>query len=107
MSETKLLPCPFCGGKATLRKYPAGFRVECNTRECFLWGTFPVYKMGEKAAEAWNTRKPMKKTLEELEFQKTECEKYWDEFGDEDMKGGMGAYENAIAIVKRVGGVDE
>jgi hypothetical protein len=52
MSET-LLPCPFCGGKASLRKdehYPDYKIVRCNG--C------GVYHFGSHLANRWNRRTP-------------------------------------------------
>lgn len=80
MSGTALLPCPFCGGKATLRMISRGydtssrtrllneFRVNCtecnvktNTFASDIWqdekGTVHVVKNGaELATAAWNRR---------------------------------------------------
>lgn len=72
MSEIKLLPCPFCGGKAHKRiAFPCDadgmemnlYIVGCDTCDIqfsWLWDE-------EVAMELWNTRKPMDRIVEELE----------------------------------------
>lgn len=48
-----LKPCPFCGGKASMRLYYSGrFGVECD--ECRVRGR--VFDDDSDAAEMWNTR---------------------------------------------------
>lgn len=73
MSEIKLLPCPFCGGKA---------RISCDTEatrdsEGRLWAytivcdsccaTSGLSYSPERAKKAWNTRKPIDDMVEQLE----------------------------------------
>lgn len=53
MTEPKLKPCPFCGGKAsTYVAYDDGYYVCCDECGCGL----PVYNTEQEAIEAWNTR---------------------------------------------------
>ena len=52
MSETKLLPCPFCGGSASIEHEGSVFRVQC---ECCLASTSTVTH-SHMAVVAWNRR---------------------------------------------------
>ncbi len=65
MSETKLLPCPFCGGEATLRKSEVTqlYHVACFECGCRQDSSYK----SESAINAWNTRKPMDDIVERLE----------------------------------------
>lgn len=49
---TELLPCPFCGGEASLEEYPHHWAVECT--ECEM--SAPCEKTADDAVRAWNTR---------------------------------------------------
>lgn len=62
MSETKLLPCPFCGGEAELvgDNYHWVLCKGCK-------GGSHAFKTVEEAINAWNTRKPVERILEKLE----------------------------------------
>lgn len=57
MGDIKLLPCPFCGGKAELKHNILWDWVQCEN--CSAMTQEKHCK--ENAIEAWNTRKPMKK----------------------------------------------
>lgn len=101
----KLKPCPFCGGEAVWwdtgdHKYP--YQIVC--RSCFCETNETQTR--SSAIEAWNTRKPMDRIVEQLEAKAEDCRKYWDEFGDEDEISIMIGYKRAIEIVKG-GGSDE
>ena len=56
--ESKLLPCPFCGGEAcmSVRSYPLGnvYRVECGNVLCRAGG--PKSDAEWDAAQKWNHR---------------------------------------------------
>lgn len=78
MSETKLKPCPFCGGRAQMNY--AGERKLIICSECLIH-TEP-YDTYEKAAEAWNRRA----------YNENVCTKYLPNNGDDlCINDGMGA----------------
>lgn len=56
LSEAELLPCPFCGGPATLRGWEKGVcgLVSCLNDECF--GPRASALTEEDAIVQWNTR---------------------------------------------------
>jgi Lar family restriction alleviation protein len=75
--ETKLAPCPFCGGKkvnicATDFDGAKAYAATCRTRGChgaiFQLG-YGLFASQEEAAAAWNTRTP---DLQSKLFQATE-----------------------------------
>lgn len=73
MSEINLLPCPFCGGKATTYKRDYGFGAMCkNTPFCCIMTA--GHKTEKGAIKAWNTRKPMEQIVERLEEEKKKYE---------------------------------
>jgi Lar family restriction alleviation protein len=66
----ELKPCPFCGGKAYSSTYKNDqqtvFSIGCNTNGCIMENGHEMwYASPETAIDAWNTRIPMSK-LEEL-----------------------------------------
>lgn len=83
MSDTKLKPCPFCGGKAEFVKMgiakdiPLGF-VRCT--ECGI-----RLRQGncteDFARNEWNTRKPMDNIVAQLEEEKDYSYADMDEYG--------------------------
>ena len=68
MSETKLKPCPFCGGKAQYfynddGDFVCDIDVSCTDESCWFCikdtnyvGSFPPRDTFEEAAELWNRR---------------------------------------------------
>lgn len=81
MSEIKLLPCPFCGGEAEVRatkrpvfngKYmgTAHYVVGCIDTKC-IGRIQRRYNSIEEAIDAWNTRKPMERIVEQLEKERS------------------------------------
>lgn len=103
---TELKKCPFCGGEAELyMKEDVCFlccsECDCQARQC---------ETEEEAIEAWNTRKPIDKVVEQLEDiqnfemqtgkgycpdRKTECR-----YMNSDLGCGYCAFDKAIEIVK-------
>lgn len=69
MAGTKLLPCPFCGGKAETRTSTWNdknykWTVQCKTNLCMGEMGCAFYRTEAEAIEAWNTR--AERTCEEL-----------------------------------------
>ena len=61
MAEIKLLPCPFCGGKAKLHIENAGCYVRC--KKCGAYGKivsasfyYSAADTADAAVESWNRR---------------------------------------------------
>lgn len=115
MSETKLKPCPFCGGE--VKAYADNHnKVMISCDNCNMYfgieleigceleeGWKAIHKSKEEAIEKWNTRKPMDNIVEQLE-------KESDFFGGEPMGSLQKAYYckgivKAIDIVRK-GGVE-
>ena len=64
MSAKKLLPCPFCGGKA--------YFSDTNWINCDTCNTHTSYfDNAEDAIKAWNKRKPMERIVERLDRMKS------------------------------------
>ena len=100
MSEIKLLPCPFCGGEATVyddeyNHYAIGCKLCCDVTPVTTWEDTV-----EKASAIWNTRKPMERIVERLE----EESGYYGYFGSEEQM--YVPLDSAIEIVKEEGGIE-
>lgn len=56
--SVELKPCPFCGGKAILKKnrYSSGYYVTCLSHKCSMIVATCQRETKEEAAEAWNRR---------------------------------------------------
>lgn len=75
MSDIELKPCPFCGGEAQLIRDRIGlWRVGCKKCKCMTTYQFDFGEGEEvsqkKAANVWNTRKPMERIVGQLEERK-------------------------------------
>jgi hypothetical protein len=61
--QKELLPCPFCGGKATTHKQPSSlntfvkFVTTCDSENCIA-STTDRYNDKQSCIKAWNTRAP-------------------------------------------------
>lgn len=56
----KIKPCPFCGGKAILKKIPntdlTPYYVRCNSKECPMYVATCNRDTPEEAIAIWNRR---------------------------------------------------
>lgn len=83
-----LKPCPFCGGEATVYYAPGNdiagipcFGVACDNCKTMIGtvkdGATDFYRTPQEAVEAWNTRLPMDRIVEQLEeASETYCKEY-------------------------------
>lgn len=65
MEYEKLLPCPFCGGKAEIRILDRDDWCHCDCTKCHM-GSRAIYKNKDKAIEDWNKRVSKRKELSML-----------------------------------------
>lgn len=59
MSESKLLPCPFCGDEYNAdaeRRFDGDFFVECGNMDCEVQPITNDFPTKGEAIKAWNTR---------------------------------------------------
>jgi len=70
MTEQKLLPCPFCGGEATIFPYTDRLGIKQYRGGCFDCGeTISLNNTTEEAVRRWNTRSDNTQRYKEaLEF---------------------------------------
>ena len=116
MSET-LLRCPFCGGEAKIDKTIANtVSDECTV--CHASSRMILCTEGDieqKAIEAWNTRKPMDRIVEQLEecYERYEDLEYYEHLENgrsldfEYCHGKKDGVNEAIEIVKEEGDLNE
>lgn len=83
MNKIKLEPCPFCGGKASVCLSAGAFiYVRCTECNVQMEGHYAktkeenealenINKCATRAAEEWNTRKPMERIMKQAEEIKT------------------------------------
>ena len=93
----KIKSCPFCGGEAEIEQGIGRFEhsVVCQDCRCKT----RIHAFEEEAIEAWNTRKPMDRIIEQLEEKEND-------YTYEKLYQQAGAIMMAIEIVK-AGGKDE
>lgn len=101
MSEIKLKRCPFCGGEADLFSWsqiPLTYQYGIECRECHTLFQINQYDTTmQETIDKWNTRKPMQEIVEWLEKKINPLHNInWN-----------CAIEEAIEIVKEVGGINE
>ena len=96
MSETKLKPCPFCGGEAKIATHDWGYSVKDYLVYCSCGCELKKFMSKEDAINDWNTRKPMDNIVAELEKEREKS--IYDSDSVIDVKS---AYSKAIDIVKK------
>ena len=95
----KLKPCPFCGDK--LQHLGGGRYYAHQINGCIL--QHQCFEADDKEViEAWNTRKPMYRIVEQLEEEAKRWYESGKEFKDEKELGVAGGFRYAIEIVKGV-----
>ena len=74
MESSKILPCPFCGGKSAVHKYFSAYYAKC--RKCKTISA--PYPTPEEAAQAWNARQdPPPIGIAREQFERT-VNTFWD-----------------------------
>lgn len=115
MSEIKLLPCPFCGGK-----FEEINNTSCKQGDNWLWSTecmecglFIEDKDKENLIKRINTRKPMERIVERLEKYKRANDMCRENAASAKRHENVRYFENlifateqAISMVKEEGGIE-
>ena len=102
MSETKLLPCPFCGGEAILR-HNGWTDKDCVV--CCVCGCRQEDSNTEdEAAKKWNTRKQIERIADRLK-EEIEVLEDFKEFNI--LHGEYRGCKKAIKIVKEEGMIND
>lgn len=64
-ASTEILPCPFCGGEASVFEFPSGasvavdsacFSVGCTTEDCYGYHSYAEFSRRSDAVKEWNRR---------------------------------------------------
>ena len=126
MSETKLKPCPFCGGEIKGGVRLTGYMkmniqyIQCDTCGAKMESKYSTDNLSqtnlkvimEELINNWNTRKPMdnivaelEKALENLEYNKKLFADSRTEYGERICENQIIAFKMAIDIVRK-GGVE-
>jgi Lar family restriction alleviation protein len=107
VSEIKLLPCPFCGGKADLFSWsqiPLNYQYGIECRECHTLFQINQYDTTmQDTIKQWNARKPMERILTRLEECEKDCRQYK---YMTDFQAQAKAYLKAQEIIKEEGGIE-
>lgn len=105
MSETKLKPCPFCGGEAKIATHDWGYSVKDYLVYCSCGCELKKFMSKEDAINDWNTRKPMDNIVAELQKSADRNEAFYKANLNDNAQGRMFAYLDSIEIVES-GGVE-
>ena len=100
MSETKLLPCPFCGGEFQINVGGMIYIPKCKKCGCTLAGC----RTEEEAIEEVNTRKPMERIADRLK-EEIEVLEDFKEFNI--LHGEYRGCKKAFKIVKEEGMIND
>lgn len=106
MSTDIIKRCPFCGGEDLMVgsiPYSIGADIYIKCRTCGAKMQICEEYGDDELRRRWNTRKPMKRIVEQLEERRNDY--IYD--GDDYCEGAYNAFDEAIAIVKEAGGADE
>ena len=141
MNEKRLKNCPFCGGEAEMKEFYESCdgrgdrhaKITCCQCETIMYLTFNEFYdaekefgytggyysqnkafwngMHQKLIDKWNTRKPMEKIVERLEYiNKTTFELAklnWGEYQVGVLNGVASSINKSLEIVKEEGGLND
>ena len=96
MADINFLTCPFCGGNNITYFFDLVSGFICEDCGCQISG----FKTYDDAVVAWNTRKHMEQIVKQLEEAKKYHESRYHKFFDDEERGCMEAYCDAIEIVR-------
>lgn len=60
----ELLPCPFCGEMSILNVKDGLYQIKCDNCGCWIGPQTSYYTEQETAIEAWNTRTPKERGVD-------------------------------------------
>ena len=108
MSDIKLLPCPFCGGK-----FEEINNTSCKQGDNWLWSTecmecglFIEDKDKENLIKRINTRKPMERIIERIENARQKYQRLVKEQGEKEDEAINILFRGMMNIVKEEGGIE-
>lgn len=111
MNDIKLKRCPFCGGEVVIEDIGEGendhfYMMACQNKDCNCAVSFGKESEGiDDFVKAWNTRKPIERTIEQLEELKNDADMRAGEYEYEDFDnyefGKANAFTEAIEVVKK------
>jgi len=102
--SVKLLCCPFCGGEVKIIPEQVDARTVtynfvCQNGDCCA-NVYFDYSDREESIEAWNTRKPMKAVVAELEVARKTAFHTYETFSHKIDLGRLYGLDRAIEIVR-------
>ena len=125
MSEIKLKPCPFCGGEAEFVRKPVKANggwcdavyvrcTACDARSNRVLYSANIHRNDSEyteATEAWNTRKPMERIVEQINNRILKAGRIMvenpkdelDKIANDTAKDFIDAYNECIEIIQKGG----